>query len=734
MDKKDLYIKDRLQQDKEISEKAEKIFDNFKGGFKLENNEGKKVIKISLNKFIGIAATTVIVLFVGFNLLAYKMEKPNLISTIEALIKKDDEENIDEIAKELFEKAVLAIRDGLYSETDSEDIKEVNGIYYAKTKLKYSELKEKYEEIFTEEALENVLEMNAIDVEGIAYAVPKAGPGYSIENITVEKVNDNNKELTYKAIYTKTFTDSSVKEESTCQFKIKKINGNYRIFATNYLNLDKEEGLDNSKELNSEEIKKIIQGYLNILGAKRGSPASALMTDEIKLISSYSEIEGKVDNNNYISSKIKYSDFKNKMLEYMTEELFGKISDPDYKNVNGMLYIADIGASGISFKIEEIELISEEDDKCKYRIKGLEFEPGQEYDFIGEVELQKNKENKYVVSKFEWELEENEKSEANDYNNTNINANNSTTNIKNNNATILGDVNCDGVINGKDLVAMRKYVDNNEQNLTEQGKKNADVNDDGNITEGDVEVLRLYLVGTYKTLPQKNNSTLCGDVNCDGVVNGKDLVGLRKYVDNNEQNLTEQGIRNADVNDDDAVNQADVNILRKYLAGTYNRLPQRISGEELASKAVPGMTIKYPENWIITEIDKETWGNRTGNATCIFKGTINNTVVTVTTYDPLFEVGGYKNLIKKECSKYGIAYFDGLEENGYNIGSNSDSNLEWRVLGISSNIRNYYHIIDENVDNALKVEVKIDNPAGENQLPVERVIDDIILGTTVRSY
>lgn len=647
MDKKDLYIKDRLQQDKEISEKAEKIFDNFKGGFKLENNEGKKVIKISLNKFIGIAVTTVIVLFVGFNLLAYKMERPNLISTIEALIKKDDEENIDEIAKELFEKAVLAIRDGFYSETDSEDIKEVNGIYYAKTKLKYSELKEKYEEIFTEEALENVLEMNAIDVEGIAYAVPKAGPGYSIENITVEKVNDNNKELTYKAIYTKTFTDSSVKEESTCQFKIKKINGNYRISATNYLNLNKEEGLDNSKEIDSEEAKKIIQGYLNIFGAKHGSPASALMTDEIGLISSYSEIEGKVDNNNYMSSKIEYSDFKNKMLEYMTEELFEEISDSDYKNVNGMLYIADIGASGISFKIEEIELISEEDDKCKYRIKGLEFEPGQETDFIGEVELQKNKENKYVVSKFEWELEENEKSEAND---------------NNNNATILGDVNCDGVIDGKDLVAMRKYVDNNEQNLTEQG------------------------------------------------------------------------IRNADVNDDDVVNQADVNILRKYLAGTYNRLPQRISGEELASKAVPGMTIKYPENWTVTEIDKETWGNRTGNATCIFKGTVNNTVVTVTTYDPLFEVGGYKNLIKKECSKYGIAYFDGLEENGYNIGINSDSNLEWRVLGISSNIRNYYHIIDENVDNALKVEVKIDNPAGENQLPVERVIDDIILGVTVRSY
>lgn len=227
---------------------------------------------------------------------------------------------------------------------------------------------------------------------------------------------------------------------------------------------------------------------------------------------------------------------------------------------------------------------------------------------------------------------------------------------------------------------------------------------------------------------------LCGDVNCDGVVDGKDLVSLRKYVDNNEQNLTEQGKINADVNDDGVVTNADVNILRKYLTGTYSKLPQRISGEELISKAVPGMSIKYPEDWTVEEIDKETWGNRTGKATCIFRGTVNNIGVTVTTYDPLFDVGEYKNLIKKECLRYGIGYYEGLEENGYNVGSNSQNHLEWRGLYISSELRSYYHIIDKNVNNSLKIEVKIDNPTGEDQLPVERIIDDIILGTTVGSY
>ena len=86
----------------------------------MENNENK-VIKISFNKFLSIAAVIVMVLFVGINVFAYKMNKPNLISAIEALIKKDDEiEETDEVAKKLFEEAVLAIRDGFNIEYDSE--------------------------------------------------------------------------------------------------------------------------------------------------------------------------------------------------------------------------------------------------------------------------------------------------------------------------------------------------------------------------------------------------------------------------------------------------------------------------------------------------------------------------------------------------------------------------------------------------------------------------------------
>lgn len=68
MNNKDLIIRDKLQKDKQISDKADKIFNNFKEEFKLEDNEGKKVIKISFSKFLTIAASFVIILFLGVGL------------------------------------------------------------------------------------------------------------------------------------------------------------------------------------------------------------------------------------------------------------------------------------------------------------------------------------------------------------------------------------------------------------------------------------------------------------------------------------------------------------------------------------------------------------------------------------------------------------------------------------------------------------------------------------------
>lgn len=91
MDKKDLLIKEKLQQDKEISDKAATIFENLKGEFNMNNNE-RKVIKISFKQFLAIAASLVVVVFLGGNLYAHALGKPNIYTAIRNLFNVDKED------------------------------------------------------------------------------------------------------------------------------------------------------------------------------------------------------------------------------------------------------------------------------------------------------------------------------------------------------------------------------------------------------------------------------------------------------------------------------------------------------------------------------------------------------------------------------------------------------------------------------------------------------------------
>lgn len=73
MNKKDMFIKEKLQEDKEISKDANQIFENFKEEFKIEHKE-KKVIEIDFGKFLAVAASFVIILFVGIGVYTNKFK------------------------------------------------------------------------------------------------------------------------------------------------------------------------------------------------------------------------------------------------------------------------------------------------------------------------------------------------------------------------------------------------------------------------------------------------------------------------------------------------------------------------------------------------------------------------------------------------------------------------------------------------------------------------------------
>ncbi len=92
MDKKDKYIKAKLQEDKKISVEANEIFEKFEGGINLENKKKteRKTIKISLNQAVLAFSALIIVGVLGGNLYAHIQGKPNIYSAIKNLFVKED--------------------------------------------------------------------------------------------------------------------------------------------------------------------------------------------------------------------------------------------------------------------------------------------------------------------------------------------------------------------------------------------------------------------------------------------------------------------------------------------------------------------------------------------------------------------------------------------------------------------------------------------------------------------
>lgn len=107
-----------------------------------------------------------------------------------------------------------------------------------------------------------------------------------------------------------------------------------------------------TKTFSNDEIKKAIQNYLDLVGAREGSPEGLL----VKLgLTNFGANTEKADNN-YIKTNIKYSEYKAKMLNYMTEQWFENNFTNFFKNVNGYLYFFDGGATGMAFEVKSITL------------------------------------------------------------------------------------------------------------------------------------------------------------------------------------------------------------------------------------------------------------------------------------------------------------------------------------------------------------------------------------------
>jgi len=126
-----------------------------------------------------------------------------------------------------------------------------------------------------------------------------------------------------------------------------------------------------------------------------------------------------------------------------------------------------------------------------------------------------------------------------------------------------GDIDGDGIIKPIDSLKLLKYLDLNE-NISDQAKKNADVNEDGKINHVDCLLILASASGWYnQPLPNSpiKDYTAYGDLNEDGLLTNDDYNKLSSYL-SNDTKISIQAKKNADVNGDEVINKIDLKILK----------------------------------------------------------------------------------------------------------------------------------------------------------------------------
>jgi len=144
-------------------------------------------------------------------------------------------------------------------------------------------------------------------------------------------------------------------------------------------------------------------------------------------------------------------------------------------------------------------------------------------------------------------------------------------NIPIKNYTLYGDLDEDGLLTKDDYNKLNSFITSNTT-ISEQAKKNADVNGNGKIDEMDLKNLNSRLNNQEYVLDGVIRASTTpiidyiayGDLDEDGIINEKDSIKLQQYL-NKEITLNTQSTKNADVNGDGKVDEVDLDLLSKYL-------------------------------------------------------------------------------------------------------------------------------------------------------------------------
>lgn len=154
--------------------------------------------------------------------------------------------DVDRLVKGLFEDGSEKIRElkyaeffDEYGESSPRVEKSINGRRYIKTDKSYEDIEKEYEELFTDEALENVLSERFANIDGDLYVSVGGATGWCITQLELTRTFESNDEIEYVAKYRDVHLGGLSDEQSECKITVKLVDGSYRISSTDYCDMDK---------------------------------------------------------------------------------------------------------------------------------------------------------------------------------------------------------------------------------------------------------------------------------------------------------------------------------------------------------------------------------------------------------------------------------------------------------------------------------------------------------------
>ena len=148
-----------------------------------------------------------------------------------------------------------------------------------------------------------------------------------------------------------------------------------------------------------EDLSESIQRYLDLVAAKQAETHSIIillgLTNEYK---DY-EIVERENGEEYQKTDIKYSDFENAILNFMTKKLYEKEFSKLYeKDEDGYLLIKSVESNAYSIKVLDVEKISDNNYNVKTKWYGLDDEEGTDINWKVKTETHNGK---YVIDEID---------------------------------------------------------------------------------------------------------------------------------------------------------------------------------------------------------------------------------------------------------------------------------------------------------------------------------------------